>query len=111
MESVEKDYKNEIVNTLHKENADVIMKQAKANFKKMYESIITEVKGRFKLNLILALIIGGIYLALNKEVSVDDMYKINSNIIGGISVLSLGILRPIFLFIIRNKVKNDNEII
>lgn len=28
-----------------------------------------------------------------------------------LSVISLGILRPIFLFIIRNKVKNDNEII
>lgn len=77
----EKDYKNEIINTLHKENADRIIKQAKANFEKMYNSIVPEVNGRFKVNLILASIIGGIYLALDKKVSVDDMYKMNSNVL------------------------------
>jgi hypothetical protein len=77
----EKDYKNEIANTLHKENADRIIKQAKVNFEGMYNSIVPEVNGRFKVNLILASIIGGIYLALDKEVSADDMYKINSNVL------------------------------
>lgn len=77
----EKDYKSEIVNTLHKENADNIMKQARMNFEKMYNSIEPEVKGRFKSNLILASIIGGIYLALDKNVSVEDMYKINLNVL------------------------------
>lgn len=77
----EKDYKNEISNTLNKENIDIIMKQAKSNFEKMYNSIMPEVKGKFKSNLILASIIGGIYLALDKQISVDEMYKINVNVI------------------------------
>lgn len=83
----EKDYKNEIINTLHKENADRIIKQAKANFEKMYNSIVPEVNGRFKVNLILASIIGGIYLALDKKVSVDEMYKINSNVLHNNKIL------------------------
>ena len=40
----EKDYKNEIVNTLHKENADVIMKQAKANLKKCMNQLYQKLK-------------------------------------------------------------------
>lgn len=77
----EKDYTNAIDEILHKKDADKIMKKAKIKFEEMYNSINPEVDGRFKSNLILASIVGGVYLALDKQVSVNDMYKISSNVL------------------------------
>lgn len=57
------------------------MKNAQIYFKKMYQSITPEVKGRFRSNLILASIIGGIYLALDKQVSIDEMYQMNVQVL------------------------------
>lgn len=47
----------------------------------MLESVDKEPSGRFKLNILDACLVGSIYFALDKNVSSDQMYKMNKYII------------------------------
>lgn len=71
-------YEYELKHTLGITNTKTVMKKAHENYKKMVESIQPfEEKNRFISNLLLASILGGIYISLEEKPDIEKMIDFN----------------------------------
>ncbi|MDE6387795.1 MAG: L-2-amino-thiazoline-4-carboxylic acid hydrolase [Lachnospiraceae bacterium] len=71
-------YKRELENTLHIENSGEIMKKAHKKYKEMIENVQEfRPRNRFVSNIILASILGSVYISMDEKPSVEKMIIFN----------------------------------